>query len=265
MLVEKGLPFEEVNVDLGKKPQHFVDTYAEITLDPEARAKAPILEVGTPGEPGFVRLVESEVVSRFIEDAFPDPPMQSASPAERAQANLFVATFMELVAGGYTGLMAAKSQEKIDAAMVMIRRGLFAVEAGLRRRRHTGSAFFGGTFGLCEALTAPFVIRLLVNAKRHRGVDILAFTDVPLAVEWLRAVQAHPSVVETSPSEKSLCAIAPFLEPFLQAAVSPAATSYVPKSAAEAEAAFASQVDQGLMHKGKPPRDRGAVAPTSKL
>eukprot|EP00666_Eupelagonemidae_sp_cell4sb_P017596 gene17596-20651_t len=85
----------------------------------------------------------------------------------------------------------------------------------------TGSPFFNGTFGLAEALVAPFVIRMLVNTKHHRGVDLLAQDDLPGTVAWMRAIREHPSCT--------------------------------PK---EAEAAFAASIDAGLKQVGKQARDR---------
>lgn len=242
-------------MDLGKKPKHFTETYAEISMDPEARAKAPILEVGVPGEPGHVKLIESDVVSRYLEAAFPHPPMQPPDAGNQALGNLFVATFMELVSSNYHGILMAKTQDKVDSCWVGIRRGLFAVETGLQRHR-TGKTFFHETFGVVEALVAPFVVRMLVNLKRHRGIDLLSLDDTPVANAWMVAVRDHPSVVETCPSEKSLCAIPPYLEPFFKTTVSPQVALAKPTSAAQAEAEFAASIDAGLVHKGKAARDR---------
>lgn len=264
-MVEKGLPFEEINVDLGNKPKHFSEAYASIAMDPEGRAAAPILEVGKPGEPGYVRLVESEVVARYLVDAFPDPPMKPSDPARCAEGNMFVTTFMGLVASSYNLILAAKTQEDVDKAWKGIRRGLFAVEVGLKRYR-TGEPFFGERFGLVEALCAPFVIRMLCNVKKHRGVDMMEMQDLPLSLSWMAAIRAYPSVVETSPEEKSLCKIQPYLEPFFKATVSPEVRLAKPSTAADAEAKFAAAIDAGLVHNGKAPRDRSAtVASHSKL
>lgn len=267
MLDYKGLPFEEVNVDLGKKPKHFTMTYAEISIDVEARAKAPILEVGSPGEPGHVRLIESEPVARYIEDAFPTPPMQPTDPARKALGNMFVTTFMELLANQYSFCLGAKSQAKVDSTMVDIRRGLFAIESGLEKYSAGTGPFFEGTeLGIVEALTAPFVVRMLINMKRHRGVDILAMEDIPRAAAWMTAIRDHPALTNTTPSDKSLCAIPVFLEPFFQATCSAEAATARPRSAAAAEAAFAATIDAGLVHKGKAPRDRSdTVGRSAKL
>lgn len=227
-------------------------------MDPEARAKAPILEVGKPGEPGHVRLVESEVISRYLEDAFPDPPMQPCDPACRAKGNLFVATFMELVTTNYMMILAAKTQDKVDQAWVGVRRGLFAVDIGLSRYS-IGDPFFGESFGLVEALCAPFVIRMLLNVKKHRGVDIMAFEDLPRATLWMAAIRNHPSVLDTSPSEKSLCTIPAYLEPFFQATVSPKVHQAKPSSPAASEATFAASIDAGLAYKRRSSLEQAAL------
>lgn len=202
-----------------------------------------------------MQLVESEVIARYLEDAFPSPPMQSSDPACRAQGNMFVSAFMELVVHNYNGLLAAKTQAFVDTAWGGMRRGLFAVEVGLERYR-TGAKFFGDTFGLVEALCAPFVIRMLVNVKKHRGVDLLGLDDLPGTVAWMKAIRDHASVVDTSPAEKSLGAVPPFLEPMFKATVSPEVRMVRPTSGADAEAAFAASIDAGLVHKCKKPRDR---------
>lgn len=232
-------------------------------MDVEARAKAPILEVYFPGEARHVRLIESEVIARYLDDAFPKPPMQPAEPGRKALGNMFVASFMEHVVPSYMSLLAAKSQDRVDAAWVGLRRGLFAVEVGLERYRTGTTAFFGETFGLVEALCAPFIIRMLLNVKKHRGVDILALADLPRTLEWVVAIRDSASVVETSPSDKSLCALPPYLEPFFQASVSKAVQGARPVSSTAAEAAFAATVDFGLVKQGKSARDRSTNTPTT--
>lgn len=224
-------------------------------MDPEARAKAPILEVGKPGDPDYVKLIESEVVARYLDDAFPTPPLQPSHPGRKAEAHMLATTFMDLVMPSYNMVLGGKTQAGIDKAFVGLRRGLFAVENGLKQYS-TGTPFFNGTFGLVEALVAPFVLRMLVNTKHHRGVDLLATGDLPRTVAWMRAIQQHPSCVETTPSDKSLCAIPPFMQPFFKGVVSPGVQSARPKTAKEAEAAFAASIDKGLVHTGKAARDR---------
>eukprot|EP00746_Dinoflagellata_sp_MGD_P025781 gnl/MRDRNA2_/MRDRNA2_160733_c0_seq1.p1 gnl/MRDRNA2_/MRDRNA2_160733_c0~~gnl/MRDRNA2_/MRDRNA2_160733_c0_seq1.p1 ORF type:complete len:244 (+),score=47.08 gnl/MRDRNA2_/MRDRNA2_160733_c0_seq1:213-944(+) len=234
---------------------HFTDTYAEIAMDPEARAKAPILEVGKAGEPGHVRLIESDVVSRYLEAAFPKPSMQPSDPARQALGNMFVTTFMEVVSTNYHNILAAKTQEQVDSCWMGIRRGLFAVEIGLQKYR-SGKTFFDESFGLVEAMVAPFVVRMLLNVKHHRGVDILSLHDIPGATAWMVAIRDHPSVVETCPAEKSLCAIPPYVQPFFKSTVSAHVVQAKPTSAAQAEAEFAASIDAGLVHAGKAARDR---------
>lgn len=258
MLAEKKLPFEEVNVDLGNKPAMFVNTYAEIALDPEARAKAPILQVGDKGSPDYLELVESEVIARYLEDAFPTPPMRPASAARRALGHLFVTTFMELVEPSYMSILFAKTQAGVDDNFKKLRRGLFAVEVGLRRHQR-GERFFDENFGLVEALCGPFVVRMLEMLKTRRGVDLSLMKDLPATVAWMEAIRVHPSVVETTPHAKSLVTIAPYLEPFYKGTVSSDVLSYKPGNSATAEAAFAATIDQGLMHKGKAPRQRAKL------
>merc|ERR1719188_111884 len=77
-LIEKGIPFEEKQVELAaeKRSQEFLDMYASMALDPKASekklGKVPILEHGEPGTPEYVKLIESNVIMEYIEDAWGD-------------------------------------------------------------------------------------------------------------------------------------------------------------------------------------------------
>merc|ERR1712151_299138 len=134
--------------------------------------------------------------------------MQPKDPARKALGHMFTVTFMELLKNKYEKCMEAKSQDQVDSAMVGIRRGLFAINTGLEKYSVGVGPFFEGTdFGIVEALTAPFVVRMLVNLRWHRGVDILAMEDVQRAAAWMNVIREHPAVVNTTPADNSLRSI----------------------------------------------------------
>ena len=59
------------STDLGNKSEAFKRIYRSIHPDPRSRAKVPILEVGVPGEHGYVKLVESAPIAKVFRSQLP--------------------------------------------------------------------------------------------------------------------------------------------------------------------------------------------------
>eukprot|EP00931_Biecheleriopsis_adriatica_P000635 TRINITY_DN100718_c0_g1_i1.p1 TRINITY_DN100718_c0_g1~~TRINITY_DN100718_c0_g1_i1.p1 ORF type:complete len:170 (+),score=23.04 TRINITY_DN100718_c0_g1_i1:415-924(+) len=167
---------------------------------------------------------------------------------------------MELVVAGYMSCLAAKSQQLVDDAFKQIRRGLFAVERGLEKYSTGRGPFFDGAFGVVEALCSPFVVRVVVNLKKHRGIDVLDCQDLPLTCRWMKAIREYPAVVDTTPADKSLTAIPPYIEPFFKSSISTEVRLSKPSNAEAAEQRFAAMIDSGRVHQGRSAHDRSRQA-----
>lgn len=255
------MAFTLVAIPLQEKPESYKALYATVHPNPAARSKVPILEIGEPGEPGYQILVESDVVARYVARrwASQGTALIPDDPGEEGRMDLFVSTYMELLAPTYMELLAAKSDEQCDKQFGKLVLGLRAVDRALTMHRTancTGPFVLGERFSLAETLTAPFVVRQLLNFKHHRGVDVLLLADMlgaTAARGWMEAVCARPSVVHTLPAENSLLALAPYLQPFheyhvpavTQAAAVARALSECSAAASAAEAEFASLLASG--------------------
>ena len=84
---------------------------------------------------------------------------------------LFIQTFTELVSPTVFSSMAAKDVPAVHKQFCTLLRGMIALDACLCKygSGELPGYFFGDCFTLAEALTAPFVVRLLVTLKEHRG------------------------------------------------------------------------------------------------
>jgi len=83
-LAEKGLDYENVQVDLSNRPEWLIE------LNPP-NGRVPVLD-GLP---------ESEVIMELLEEIRPDPPLLPESPSERARARLLVHRFDENLGDDY--------------------------------------------------------------------------------------------------------------------------------------------------------------------
>lgn len=216
----------------------------------------PILEVGLPEEDGYFALIESEVVARFIARNWQARGTQLLPPDPRDEGivNLFVTVFMENVSGLSTSFLGAKDSAAVAKGYEKLLGGLQSLENALNTygKEDGGSYLFGEEYTLAEALTAPFVIRMVANFPHHRGVDVLECCEragFHRTARWMQAVLERPSSVASSPAHNSLVTLAPYMQPFFEGilteAEQTAALDKLQRTNADAEAAWEAQLAAG--------------------
>jgi len=163
VLVEKGVPYETVVVDLGDRPAWI---YEKNPL-----GKVPVLEEGD-----FV-LPESAVINEYLEERFPEPPLWPADPAERAEGRLLVHRFDELSRPYYALRRGEESaRQRLDE------------ELGRLDSMLAGPPFLTGSeFGLADAAYLPWILR----AETMLGVDLDAH---PALADWVERTRDRASV-----------------------------------------------------------------------
>ena len=123
------------------------------------------LRQGKEGAEDYVALIESEVVARFIARKWQARGTQLIPPsaADQARMDLFVASFMESLANLSFSFLGAKSADQVTSGYEKLLNGLVTIDNALRSlgNEKDGSFLFGAQYTLAEALTAPFVIRLV--------------------------------------------------------------------------------------------------------
>jgi glutathione S-transferase len=163
VLAEKGIDAEVVEIDLSDRPAWLYE-------------KNPVGKVPVWEEDGWA-LPESAVISEYLEELKPDPPLLPADHAQRAAARLLVFRFDDLSRPYY----ALRRGE--DGA-----RGRFDDELGqldslLRRLPYlTGSGF-----GLADTGYLPWVLR----ARDVLGIDLEPW---PALDAWVARCAERPSV-----------------------------------------------------------------------
>jgi glutathione S-transferase len=212
VLAEKGLDFQSHEVDLMAGQQH----------DPEYVKLNPKHVVPTLVHDGRV-LVESSLIIKYVDDAFPEPPLRPSDAAgryavdrwiKRTDEELHPAAPILTFALGPRALLLQQPAETREANLAAIpdpaeratRRSV--LEHGVRAPEFAGAlGVFLGTldvveaeladrawlsgerFGLADASVLPYVLRL-----EHLGMDPVLDASVrPRLAGWFERVKARPS------------------------------------------------------------------------
>jgi glutathione S-transferase len=210
-------------VDLADKPTEFLDLYQELSPDPSARAKVPILEVGERGTADYFGMIESGAVSEYVAAAFPGQgaPLLPTDARVQTCMRLFMQVFAEGMQAAYMKMMFCSDEPSALAAYDLLCAGMVTANSCLIKHggaskpaSSDGAFFLGADFSLAECMTAPFVVRGVVMLKELRGVDVIADAltmKLDRLADWMEAVASRDSVVNTSPNADDLASIPPYL------------------------------------------------------
>ncbi len=212
VLAEKGVDYKSHEIDLINGAQH----------DPEYVKLNPNHVVPTLVHDGAV-LIESTLINEYLDDAFPQPALRPADPAERHAMRLFVKKIEDRVASaagvitfgiGTRPMMLQRSPEEIQAAIDAIpdpkrravrksvtEHGIQAPEMAAAVRAFVDllddmetaladrSWLIGDTFSLADCAALPYVLRL-----DHLAMNPLLAAELrPKVADWYARLQAKPA------------------------------------------------------------------------
>lgn len=172
-LLEKGVPFERVVIDLAAKPDWF------LAISP--RGKVPLLKINDAAA-----LFESSAICEFIEDTQPGPALHPTDPVQRAQHRAWM-EFASAILADVWGLETAKTLEAFEPKRAAIAEKFGWIEKAL----DDGPYFAGRAFSLVDAAFAP-VFRYFDLFETLK--DLSLFDDKPKTRAWRGALAARPSV-----------------------------------------------------------------------
>jgi RNA polymerase-associated protein len=167
-LAEKGLPYDEKEIDLAHKPPELAQ------LNPAGAV--PVLVVGSAAIP------ESLVIIQYLDDRYPDRPLLPRDPLQRARARLLADRITTLLGTHSYRLAKGTEEEKRGAA-----EAAKAALASLERDAPEEGLLAGPDLSIADVALAPFVARL---PPELRPASLL----LPRLARWDKAVMARPSV-----------------------------------------------------------------------
>lgn len=176
-LLEKGVAFERVTIDLAAKPTWFS------AISP--LGKVPLLRV-TQSDGSEAVLFESNIICEYIEETQAGPKLHPAGPLERAQHR----GWMEFGSSILSDLWGLETTQ--DPAIYAAKRDAIAAKfARVEAALGAGPYLVGERFSLVDAVYAPiFRYFDVFDTITDTGV----FADTPKVRAWRAALAQRPSV-----------------------------------------------------------------------
>jgi glutathione S-transferase len=171
-LLEKGVAFERVTIDLANKPDWF------LAISP--LGKVPLLKVGD------AVIFESAVIVEYLEETQPNP-LHPADPLARAEHRAWM-EFGSSILMDLWSFYTASDDATLQGKAALIAGKFERLEQRLGERPY----FAGARFSLVDAVFGP-VFRYFDTFDRIADFDML--TAKPRIAAWRRAVAERPSVV----------------------------------------------------------------------
>ena len=177
-LLEKGLEFERVNVDLSKREQK----------NPEYLKIHPFGQIPALDDEGFV-IYDSTVINEYLEDEYPYPPLMPSDSEGRARARLmedfrdthFNPYFVHLIQETRKP-EGERDEQRIQNAKAEITKGLDRIESELQDRE-----YLAGPFSLADV---AFMSNLELLDRFSIPVDANKYKKT---VAWIDRLKARPS------------------------------------------------------------------------
>jgi glutathione S-transferase len=176
-LLEKGVPFEAIEIDLQNKPANF--------LEISPYGKVPVLVHGKN------RVWESAIVNEYIEETFPDPPLLSTEPIQRAQARIWI-NFADTRLFAASGkLLYGRDSQPAAILNELTEHLLFIEREGLAKISDRAPYWLGSDLSLVDLTFYPWFEQL--NVLEHfRGFQMPPGLD--RLQQWQAAVAQRESV-----------------------------------------------------------------------
>jgi glutathione S-transferase len=184
-LLEKGIPFKLIEIDLQNKPANF----SEIS----PYGKVPVLKHGNH------RVWESAIVNEYLNEVFPKPPLLPQDPMQRAQARIWI-NFADTRLFAATGqlLYGRDSQPQTVILKELTEHLQFMEYEGLRKISARGPYWLGTEPSLVDLTFYPWFEQLSVleqfrDFQMPLGLDRLQQWQAVLAQrESVRSIAKSP-------------------------------------------------------------------------
>ncbi|MEE9143394.1 MAG: glutathione S-transferase family protein [Candidatus Binatia bacterium] len=182
LLIEKGLEFERINVDLTKKEQK----------KPEYLKINPFGQVPALDDDGFI-VYDSTIINEYLEDEYPHPPLLPNDSDGRARARLmedfrdihFTPHFVEIIHE------IRKPEAERDQKVIQNAKGIITQCFDRIERELEGRDYLAGPFSLADISYMP-------NIALLERLEIPVDPKYKKMHTWIERLKARPSFAESA-------------------------------------------------------------------
>lgn len=185
-LLEKGVEFELIEIDLQNKPAGFTD------ISPYGKVPA-ITHQGK-------QVWESAIINEYLEEAFPNPPLLPSNPLDKAQARIWIDFANTRLVPAFSNLLRSPDIEKqAEARQELYNHLEFVENQALGKLSGDGSYWFGENISLVDLSFYPWFERLPA-LEHYRGFKLPSqFTRLQ---RWQDAVSQRETVQKIANSKE---------------------------------------------------------------
>ena len=179
VLAEKGLAWEGIWVKLGKMEQK----------SPEHLARNPYGKIPVIDDDGKL-LFESCIINEYLDEKYPDPPLQPKDPYLRARGRILIDYFLNYLHEPYWALrgeMIKKNEAERDQQRVAETRKEVAARLQYLEEALADKQFFLGDYSLAD-------IAMLPRFPRLEQYGVLPSAALPKLTAWFARMKQRPSV-----------------------------------------------------------------------
>jgi glutathione S-transferase len=179
VLAEKGLAWESIWVKLGKMEQK----------SPEHLQRNPYGKIPVIDDAGKL-LFESCIINEYLDEKYPNPPLQPKDPYLRARGRILVDYFLNYLHEPYWALrgeMIKKYEAERDQKIVSETRREVTARLQYLEEALGDKPFFLGDYSLTD-------IAMLPRFPRLQQYGVLPNTALPKLTAWLERMKQRPAV-----------------------------------------------------------------------
>lgn len=178
VLLEKGLDFTPIEIDLQNKP----DSFTQISH----YGKVPAIKHGD------VEIYESAIINEYLDEVFPEPPLLPREPGEKAIARIWIDYANTRFVPAFNKFLRGKdAQEQEQGRREFLEALLYIEQEGLGKLSGNGSYWLGETLSLVDISFYPWFERFPV-LEHFRKFTLPS--ETPRLQKWWNAVRDRESV-----------------------------------------------------------------------
>ncbi len=180
VLAEKGLAWEGIRVKLGKLEQK----------SPEHLKRNPYGKIPVIDDDGKL-LFESCIINEYLDEKYPNPPLQPKDPYLRARGRILIDYFLNYLHEPYWALrgeMIKKNEAERDQKRIAEAREEVTVRLQYLEEALGDKPYFLGDYGLTDIAMVPRFPRL-------EQYGVLPSAALPKLGAWFARMKERPSVI----------------------------------------------------------------------